>query len=135
MPGLKIFRWLGISSLLAYRLVSWALLITSFVFALIVCAARFWLLPNIESFREPIAQHLSAATGQRVTIGKLEGHWSGVNLQLTLNDFVLFDQASQPALKLAQINSVLSWWSLVYWEPRFDLIGIDGPDLEIRRVV
>ena len=133
MPGLKIFRWLGISSLLAYRVVSWALLITSFVFALIVCAARFWLLPNIESFREPIAQHLSAATGQRVTIGKLEGHWSGVNLQLTLNDFVLFDQASQPALKLAQVNSVLSWWSLVYWEPRFDLIGIDGPDLEIRR--
>ena len=125
VPGLKIFRWLGISSLLAYRLVSWALLITSFVFALIVCAARFWLLPNIESFREPIAQHLSAATGQRVTIGKLEGHWSGVNLQLTLNDFVLFDQASQPALKLAQVNSVLSWWSLVYWEPRFDLIGIE----------
>ena len=133
MPGLKIFRWLGISSLLAYRVVSWALLITSFIFALIVCAARFWVLPNIEGFREPIAQRLSTATGQRVTIGKLEGRWSGVNLQLTLNDFVLFDQAGQPALKLAEVNSVLSWWSLVYWEPRFDLISVDGPDLEIRR--
>ena len=133
MPGLSIFRWLGNSSLFAYRVVSWALLILSFVFALIVCAARFWFLPNIEQYREPIAQNLSASIGQRVTIGKLEGRWSGVNLQLTLNDFVLFDKAGQPALKLERVDSVLSWWSLVHWEPRFDLIGIDGPDLEIRR--
>ncbi len=133
MPGIKIFRWLGVSSLFTYRVVSWALLVLSFVFALIVCAARFWFLPNIENYREPIAQNLSAATGQRVTIGKLEGRWSGVNLQLTLNDFALFDKAGQVALRLERVNSVLSWWSLVHWEPRFDLIGIDGPDLEIRR--
>ncbi len=133
MPGISIFRWLGISSLWAYRVVSWALLILSFVFALIICAARFWFLPNIENYREPIARNLSAAIGQHVTIGKLEGRWSGVNLQLTLNNLALFDKAGQPALKLERVNSVLSWWSLVYWEPRFDQIGIDGPDLEIRR--
>ena len=68
-----------------------------------------------------------------LTIGKLEGRWSGVNLQLTLNDFVLFDKGGQAALRLDRVDSVLSWWSLVHWEPRFDLIGIDGPDLEIRR--
>ena len=133
MQGNSIFRWLGISSLRVYRLVSWAVLILSFVFALVVCGVRFWFLPNIEKYRDPIAQNLSAAIGQRVTIGKLEGRWSGVNLQLTLNDLALFDKAGKPALKLERVNSVLSWWSLVYWAPQFDSIGIDGPELEIRR--
>ena len=104
MPGLSIFRWLGNSSLFAYRVVSWALLILSFVFALIVCAARFWFLPNIEQYREPIAQNLGASIGQRVTIGKLEGRWSGVNLQLTLNDFVLFDKAGLAALQIGRAH-------------------------------
>ncbi len=133
MQGISIFRWLGISSLWAYRVVSWALLILSFAFALVVCGVRFWFLPNIERFREPIAQNLSAAIGQRVTIGKLEGRWSGVNLQLTLNDLALFDKQGQPALKLQRVNSVLSWWTLVHRQPQFDSIGIEGPDLEIRR--
>jgi uncharacterized protein (TIGR02099 family) len=113
--------------------VSWALLISSFLFALIVCAVRFWVLPSIETYREPIAQKLTEAIGQRVTIGNLEGRWSGVNLQLTLNNLVLFDKAGEPALKLERVSSVLSWWSLVLWEPQFDSIGIEGPDLDIRR--
>lgn len=124
---------MGISSLWAYRVVSWALLACSFAFALVVGVARFWVLPNIENYREPIAQNLSAAIGQRVTIGQLEGRWSGVNLQLTLGDVALYDKAGEPALKLGRVNSVLSWWSLVHWEPQFDSIGIDGPDLDIRR--
>jgi uncharacterized protein (TIGR02099 family) len=113
--------------------VSWALLISSFLFALIVCAVRFWVLPNIETYRDPIARRLTEAIGQRVTIGNLEGRWSGVNLQLTLNNLVLFDKADEPALKLERVSSVLSWWSLVHWEPQFDSIGIEGPDLDIRR--
>ena len=133
MPVIPIFRWLGVSSLWAYRVVSWALLILSFVFALIVCGVRFWLLPNIEQYREPIAQDLTKAIGQRITIGRLEGRWSGVNLQLTLSDLAIYDKAGVPALKLDRVSSVLSWWSLVYWEPRFDTLGIEGPDLDIRR--
>ncbi len=133
MPVIPIFRWLGVSTLWTYRVVSWALLILSFVFALIVCGVRFWLLPNIEQYREPIAQNLTKAVGQRITIGKLEGRWSGVNLQLTLSDLAIYDKAGVPALKLERVSSVLSWWSLVYWEPRFDSLGIEGPDLDIRR--
>ncbi len=133
MPAFSIFRWLHISSLWAYRMVTWAVLICGFVFALVVGGVRFWLLPNIESYRETIARDLSEATRQRITIGRLEGRWSGFNLQLTLGDLAVFDRAGQPALKLERVDSTLSWWSLVHWEPRFDSIEIEHPDLNVKR--
>jgi uncharacterized protein YhdP len=45
----------------------------------------------------------------------------------------VYDKAQQPALKLARVDGVLSWWSVVLREPRFDSIEIDRPDLNIRR--
>ena len=133
VPAFSVFKWLHVSSLWVYRAVTWAILTCCFVFALVVVGVRFWLLPNIESYRETIARDLSEATRQRVTIGKLAGRWSGVNLQLTLSNLALFDKAGQPALKLERVDSTLSWWSLVFWEPRFDSIEISRPDLNVRR--
>ncbi len=114
-------------------MVSWAVLICSFIFALVVGGVRFWLLPNIESYRETIARELSQATRQQIKIGKLEGRWSGLNMRLTLSDVAVLDKAGQPALTLARVDSTLSWWSLVFWEPRFDSIELDRPDLNIKR--
>ncbi|MBI4192775.1 MAG: TIGR02099 family protein [Betaproteobacteria bacterium] len=128
-----MLKWLHVSSLWVYRVLTWAVLICGFVFALVVGGVRLWLLPNIESYRETIAHELSEATRQRITIGKLAGRWRGLNLQLTLGDVVVLDQAGQPALKLERVDSTLSWWSLIYWEPSFDSIEIDRPDLNIRR--
>jgi len=133
VPAFSIFKWLHISTLWVYRVVTWVVVICGFVFALVVTGVRFWLLPDIGSYRETIAQDLSAATRQRITIGTLEGRWSGLNLQLTLGDIVVFDKTGQPALKLERVDSTLSWWSLVHWEPRFDSIEIEHPDLNVKR--
>ncbi len=133
MPAFSIFKWLHISTLWVYRVMTWAVLICGFVFALVVAGVRFWLLPNIESYRETIARDLSAATKQHITIGKLEGRWSGLYLQMTLNNLAVFDNAGQPALKLERVDSTLSWWSLVYWEPRFDSLEIERPDFHVAR--
>ena len=114
-------------------MVTWAVVICGFVSALVVVGVRFWLLPDIESYRETIARELSEATRQRITIGKLAGRWSGFNLQLTLGDLVVFDKAGQSALKLDRVDSTLSWWSLIHWEPRFDSIEIERPDLNVKR--
>ena len=133
VPAFSVFKWLGVGSLWVYRAVTWTVLICSFVLALAVGGVRFWLLPNIENYREAIARELSAATRQQITIGGLEARWSGFNLQLTLGDLAVFDKSGQPALRLDRIDSTLSWWSLVHWEPRFDSIEIQHPDLDIRR--
>ena len=133
MPAISIFKWLHVSTLWVYRTVTWAVLGSAFVFALVILGVRFWLLPNIENYREPIARHLSEATRHRITIGTLGGRWSGLNLQLALGDIVVYDQGDRPALKLARVDSTLSWWSLVHWEPQFDSIEVERPDLDVRR--
>jgi uncharacterized protein (TIGR02099 family) len=133
VPAFSIFRLLHLSSLWVYRTVTWAVLICGFVAALVVGGVRFWLLPNIENYREAIALEISAAAKQRIAIGWIEGSWSGFNLQLTLGDVAVFDQSGQPALKFERVDSTLSWWSLILWEPRFDSIGIEQPDLNIKR--
>lgn len=133
MPAISIFKWLHVSTLWVYRAITWAVLGCAFVFALVVVGVRFWLLPNMESYREPIARQLSEATKQRITIGKLDGRWSGLNLQLTLGDIVVYDRANLPALTLPRVDSTLSWWSLVLWEPRFDSIEIGRPELNVKR--
>ncbi len=133
MRVISVFKWLELSTPWVYRTVTWAALICILIFTLIVGGVRFWLLPNIGSYREAIARELSAATKHHITIGKLEGRWSGLNLQMTLGNLVLFDKIGQPALKLDRIDSTLSWWSLVLWDPQFDSIEIDGPALSIRR--
>lgn len=114
-------------------MVTWAVLICGFVFALVVVGVRFWLLPDIANYRETVARELSDATRQRITIGNLAGRWSGFNLQLTLGDLEVFDRAGQSALRLDRVDSTLSWWSLVHWEPRFDSIEIERPDLNVKR--
>ncbi|MDB5811649.1 MAG: hypothetical protein JWN94_3771 [Betaproteobacteria bacterium] len=84
-------------------------------------------------YREPIARELSLATHHRITIGRLDGHWSGLNLQLTLGDVVVFDKADQPALTLRSVDGTLSWWSLVLAEPLFDAIEIANSELSVKR--
>ena len=133
MPAISIFKWLHVSTLWVYRAITWAVLACAFVFALTIVAVRYWVLPNMENYREPIARELSEAIKQRITIGRLDGRWSGFNLQLTLGDLVVYDRAGLPALKLARVDSTLSWWSLIYWEPRFDSVEIERPDLNINR--
>jgi uncharacterized protein (TIGR02099 family) len=133
VPAISVFKWLHLSSLWVYRAITWAVIACGFVFALVIFGVRYWLLPNIGNYREPIAQQLSEATRQRITIGTLDGHWSGLNLQLTLGDIVVYDRANQPALKLERVDSTLSWWSLILWEPRFDSIELRRPELNVKR--
>ena len=133
MPAQSNFKWLHVSTSWVYRAVTWAVLGCAFLFALTVVFVRFWLLPNIQNYREPIERQLSEATRHRITIGALGGRWSGLNLQLTLGNIVVYDQANQPAITLARADSTLSWWSLVHWELQFDSIEVEHPDLDVKR--
>ena len=133
MPASAILRWLRISSLTLYRLVTWSVLGAGFAFALLVIALRYWVLPNIDQHRERITETITAAIGQRVAIGKVSGNWDGLHPQLVLDDVTIFDIANRPALKLSRIDGTLSWLSVAAWEPRFRSVEVLRPELEVRR--
>ncbi|HSN40086.1 MAG TPA: hypothetical protein VLT92_07820, partial [Burkholderiales bacterium] len=68
-------KWLHVSSIWVYRMLTWVVLGAGFVFAAIILGLRYWVLPNIEQYREDIAQVVSQAAGQRIIIGKISGNW------------------------------------------------------------
>lgn len=133
MPVPAFPRWLRISSLSLYRLVTWTVLAAGVAFAVLVLSLRYWILPNIDQYRDSIAHVITKATNQRIAIGRVSGNWDGLRPELVLEDVTVFDHAGRPVLKLSRIENTLSWFSLAALEPRFRSIAIYQPALDIRR--
>lgn len=125
--------WLGVSSLWVYRAVTWTLLLAGLAFAATVIALRYWILPNIERYREDIARIVSQRSGQKVTIEKVAANWDGLRPHLKLENVTVYDASGQPAFKLARMDQTLSWLSIPMLEPRFHALDIERPTLSIRR--
>ena len=126
-------KWLHISSIWVYRALTWAILGAGFAFAAIVLGLRYWVLPNIEQYRDDIAQAVSRAASQRITIGKISANWDGIRPELVLENVTVFDAANQPALELPRINGTLSWRSLATFDLRFYSLEVRQPLLNVRR--
>ena len=76
---------------------------------------------------------MSAAIGNPVTIGKIQGEWRGFLPHLNFTDVRILDDQRQPALVLKRIDGSLSWMSLFTAELRLASLAIDRPELLIRR--
>jgi uncharacterized protein (TIGR02099 family) len=133
MPASAVPRWLRISSLTLYRLVTWTILGAGFAFGVLVISLRYWVLPNIDQHRERITESISAAVGQRIAIGRVSGNWDGLHPELVLDEVTVYDASNRPALKLSRIEGAVSWISVAAWEPRFRSVEILKPILDVRR--
>ena len=133
MAAADKLRWLGISSLWAYRALTWSVLAVGVVIAAAVIALRYWVLPDIESYREDIARIVSERARQKVTIERIHANWDGLRPQLKLENVTVYDAAGRPAFKLSRMDNTLSWWSLATFELRFYALDIYRPTLNIRR--
>ena len=126
-------RWLHLSSLAVYRALTWTVLIAGFAFAATIIALRYWILPNVGDYREDIAQRLSRAAGQQITIGRISGNWHGLRPELILENVVVLDRAGKPALELSRVDQTLSWLSVAMFDLRYHSLEIHRPVLSIRR--
>jgi uncharacterized protein (TIGR02099 family) len=129
----SLVKWSRFHATWIYRIATWIVLFGGLVFSVVVFSVHYWLLPHIGDYRETIAQDLSAAAHQRITIGGLQGYWNGLHLTLVLDEVTIYDKADRPALVLKRIENSLSWLSLVYLEPRLHSIEIEQPNLSIER--
>ena len=127
------FKWVGASSLWAYRLLTWSVLVVGLAFAGVVLGLRYWILPNIEGYRGDIARIVSERTGQKTTIGSVHANWDGLRPQLKLENVTVHDAAGRPALELARVDVTVSWLSLAAFELRLHAADIHRPTLNIRR--
>lgn len=120
-------------SLLAYRLATWAILIGGLLLVALVVALRYLLLPNIDQYREPIAEILSEAAGQRITIGAISGSWQGYRPELQFRDVRVLDAGGQPGLSFNRVETVIAWLPLLAGRLQFDALAIYQPRLEVER--
>lgn len=121
------------SSVLTYRIALTCVLLALLLLGGTALVFQYWLLPNIDDYRDVIARSLSEATGQKVQIGHLRGSWEGYRAQLLLEDVVVVDQHGQEALRLAEVDSVVSWRSLLAGQLQIHSLRVSRPLLLVRR--
>jgi len=116
--------------LLALEVLAW---VAFFAFALTILALRYWVLPNIERWREDIVAELSRTIGLPVRIGAIETDWAGLAPRISISDVRLYDRDGREALVLPAVENVVSWRSLAARELRLASFVVEGPRLAIRR--
>jgi uncharacterized protein (TIGR02099 family) len=125
--------WLGSGTLWVYRILTWGLLAAAIAVAAVVISLRYWILPNVENYREDIARIVSERARQKVTIEKIRANWDGLRPQLLLENLVVHDAAGRASFRLARIDLTLSWLSAAMMELRFYALDIYRPTLHVRR--
>ncbi|WP_244859706.1 YhdP family protein [Nitrosospira sp. NRS527] len=121
--------WSGLLS----RLLIWALIVVAACFSLLLLLLRYWLLPDIEQYRENIASAISHASGQHITIGEISANWDGFRPHMMLRAVKVHDKEGDITLLLNQLSGTLSWRSILHGKLYFREIEIEQPDLIVRR--
>ncbi len=93
----------------------------------------FWVLPNIADHRDTVANVMSRALGQKVTLEAVSGVWQQARPEFRLQGVRLYDQQDRSALYLPELKATFSWRSLLFLEPRFNHIELQGLTLGVRR--
>jgi uncharacterized protein (TIGR02099 family) len=119
-------------SLWATRMIFGLLALVVFLVVVTAVTTRYWLLPHINDFRNEVAEAISRAANQRVTIGELEGGWEGLRPRLAIRDLRIYDAAGTQRMALAAVDGVVSWTSLL-GEVRFETISVRQLAIEVRR--
>lgn len=117
----------------ALVVLTWLISAVLLLFAILAGLVYFWLLPNIGEYREPLAQVMSRALGQRMTAESVSGTWEEARPMISLRGVRLFDQQNRPALHLEKLDATFAWRSLLVFQPRFNRIELTAPALMVRR--
>lgn len=121
------------SLLWLYRTLFITVSVLLIIISVIVLGLRYVVIPHIEDYKDQLAQKLSSALHQKVTIAQMSTSWNGINLQLSLHGVDIYDAENRPALTLEHIETNLSWLSIPLMEPHLASLVIYEPMLIIRR--
>lgn len=102
-------------------------------FSVAAALMYFWVLPNIADHRDTVAKLMSRALGQRVTLEAVSGVWQQARPEFRLQGVRLHDAQGRAALYLPDLNARFAWRSLLFFEPRFNRIELQGLALGVRR--
>jgi uncharacterized protein YhdP len=124
---------LRVGTFWAYRVLTWSVLAAGLTFASIVLSLRYWVLPNVERYRDDIARTVSQRAGQKVTIGRITANWDGLRPQLMLEQVTVHDAAGRPGARAVAGGPHAFLALRPTLQLRFHSLEIHSPTLNIRR--
>ncbi len=96
-------------------------------------ALRWFVLPHIEDWRQPIAQRVSRSLGATVQIGAIQVDSGGWVPTIEVRDVQVLDPQQRVALTLPRVVASVSARSLLSLDLRFNRFSVEAPSLDIRR--
>ncbi len=115
------------------RTVFWLTVALALLMAGVVAATRFWVVPNADEFRPRVIEALSRLTKQRVAIGGLSADWNGWSPEFRIARLQILDERGRTLLELPEVETTLSWRSLLAFEPRLSSLTVRNPRVLVRR--
>lgn len=104
-----------------------------FVAAGVILVLRYWILPNVEHYRDDIVAAASRATGLAVQVDRISADWRGLRPRLELVNVRLYDARGREALLLPSVVNVIAWRSLVFFDLRLHSFEVEDLKLSVRR--
>ena len=108
------------------------LVVVYFGFCVAFLSLRYIVLPNIDGYKAQVEQLASHFVNRNVRIAGIEASWHGLNPRLKLENVVIQNDQGESALVLPEVNTTISWWS-VMGELRLQALELSRPNLEIER--
>ncbi len=121
------------SSLWTTRALIWSTIVAGIGCATVILSLRYWLLPNIDAYRDDIAAAVSRAANAHITIGRISAEWEGMRPRFKVEQVSVFDRDGRRALELERVESTLSWRSILHFGVHFRALDIYQPTLQVRR--
>ena len=117
---IKIFYY-GIFSLLIF------LILTALI------TYHFFLIPNVENYKQNIESFIASETGGEASIDKLNIVWDVTNPRFQLRNFSITDKDNNKTIHLKAVDFQISWLSLLKLKPVLNQIIIGDLDILIER--
>lgn len=115
------------------RIAAWIAILGAIAFAGLALTVKYALLPRLGEQRALVEQSVGRAIGLPVEIGALAADWRGWHPRLRLDNVRIVPPGQEAPLVLPRVDAVVSWSSLVFFEPRLAELNLHAPKLSIRR--
>jgi uncharacterized protein (TIGR02099 family) len=103
------------------------------IFLIAVLVIQFYVFPNINKYKDNIANYATSSANKKIDIGNIKADWQGINPHLSLSNIDIYDDQNRPALQLKNTDVSFSWLSIPLLEAHLSNFTIRSPELTIRR--
>lgn len=116
-----------------FRVIIFIILAAYIVAGLAFAALKFWLLPSIDRWNEPLSQSLSQALGVPVHIGQISAKWQGALPELELKDVAVYGPQGEEVFTAPYAYGRLKLSSLWHFSPHFARLDLQGITIHLAR--